>query len=181
MILIAFAARAGGGKTTAAELLVKHCDFTRVSFAAPLYDMLEAGGFGRPKTLEDKQRNVPALAAHGMDVTWRHAAQTLGTEWGRACIGPNVWTALALSKCSDPDGRYVIDDCRFENEAQAVREIGGIVCHLVNRAGEIGVSVNHESERGIAKHPEDFVLDNSGSMAALEEGLKDMLYAVVMG
>jgi hypothetical protein len=171
MILIALAAPAGGGKTTAAEMLVKSFNFTRISFAAPLYDMLEAGGFGRPKTLEEKQAIIP-----GLDFSWRHAAQTLGTEWGRRHLHEDIWSKLALRKASDPDGSYVIDDCRFENEAQIVRDAGGHVVHITGRQGDIGGSVLHESEKGLVQRMHDYRIDNSGSPAQLMHNLQNLLY-----
>lgn len=178
MILIALHAPAEGGKTTAAEMLVKHYGFKRISFAAPLYDMLEAGGFGRPKTSAEKEAIIP-----GLDFSWRHAAQTLGTEWGRRCLGENIWTQLALRKCSDFDGRYVIDDCRFENEATAVREFDGTVVHIVGRVSQhVGdAAKKHESERGLVFMDGDYRLNNSGTLHDLQCGLENLLYAVTSG
>lgn len=178
MILIAFAAMAEGGKTTSAKILVEHYGFTRISFAAPLYDMLEAGGFGRPKTPEEKAAIIP-----GVGVSWRHAAQTLGTEWGRRCIREDIWTTLALRKCTDPDGRYVIDDCRFENEAEAVRGLGGTVVHITGRKSSIKEEAKaHESEKGLSFYVgEDYALDNSGTLVELRSRLENLLYAVTSG
>lgn len=179
-MLVALHGPLGSGKTTAAKVLVDLYGFVRVSFAAPLYDMLEAGGFGRPETLEQKMAVMPGLSnALGKEITWRHAAQTLGTEWGRRCLGENVWTALALAKCRNPDYDYVIDDCRFENEATAVREMGGTVVHIVGRRIE-SLAAGHESEKGIAFDPEqDFRLDNSGNKEQLVRRMLDMRFAVL--
>jgi hypothetical protein len=179
MILIALHAPAEGGKTTAAEMLVKHYGFKRISFAAPLYDMLEAGGFGRPKTSAEKEAIIP-----GLGFSWRHAAQTLGTEWGRRCLSESIWTDLALRKCSDINGRYVIDDCRFENEAHAVRAACGTVVHIRGRvSAHVGdAAKKHESEKGIRfMEHEDYVLNNSGTLQDLQRHLEAMVYAVTSG
>lgn len=175
MILIAFAAPAEGGKSTAAQLLVQHHGFTRVSFAAPLYDMLEAGGFGRPRTSAEKEAIIP-----GLGFSWRHAAQTLGTEWGRRCLREDIWTTLALRKCRDEDGRYVIDDCRFENEAQAVRRMGGHLVHLTGRRSEhVGdAAKQHESERGLKWFHGDHTIDNSTTLNDLHLRIADLLYGI---
>lgn len=157
MIVIAFAGPGGAGKSTAANLLVERAGFTKVSFAAPLYDMLEAGGFGRPKTLEEKQAVIPHLG-----FSWRHAAQTLGTEWGRRLLREDIWQMIALGKCSDPNGRYAIDDCRFDNEADPVRALpGGHVVHLVGRAGNLGALGGHVSESGVTFKEGDHRINNS--------------------
>lgn len=179
MILIALAAPAEGGKTTVAEMLVKHYGFKRISFAAPLYDMLEAGGFGRPKTSAEKEAVIPDLG-----FSWRHAAQTLGTEWGRRHLREDIWTTLALRKCSDINGRYVIDDCRFENEATAVREMGGTVAHITGRKSNfVGEAAKqHESEKGLKQHAhEDYFLRNDGTLHDLQAHVENMIYAVTRG
>lgn len=179
MILIAFAGKLGSGKTTAAQILVNFHGFKRVSFAAPLYDMLEAGGFGRPKTLEEKMTPMPMLLALGVEperATWRHAAQTLGTEWGRRCLSENIWAALALARCNDPDGKYVIDDCRFENEAALLRACGGKVVHIVGRKVDAGVAGGHESEKGLLFYPDtDSLLENNEGLSELESKVWDLV------
>jgi hypothetical protein len=51
--------------------------------------MLEALGHSREEALDmlmhDKERTL------SLGITVRHLLRTLGTEWGRECIHPDVW------------------------------------------------------------------------------------------
>jgi hypothetical protein len=143
-----------------------------VSFAAPLYDMLEAGGFGRPKTLEEKEAIIPYLG-----FSWRHAAQTLGTEWGRNTLREDIWTMLAIGKLHQ-SGRYVFDDLRFENEAKAIRDMGGYIIHIRGRRGGDG-SDQHASELGIKEQPGDRLINNEADIRTLHENLTELLAQTV--
>jgi len=60
----------------------------------------------------------------------------------------------------------VITDVRYENEAEWIRSVGGVILH-VQRPGA-GPS-EHSSERGIAVNPADYVLRNDGSLDDLRE------------
>jgi hypothetical protein len=132
----------------------------------------------------------------------RQLMQTLGTEWGRQMIGENTWIAAwkrgrdqefedwAMTqelhwgrKITDDhkdeffnDAVYVVPDIRFENEAEWVREEGGIVLHLFRPDAE-EVSV-HSSEAGVSVAYNDFQIHNDGTIAALTEKVDALLRAL---
>lgn len=121
-ILIGMAGYARSGKDTVADMLVKQHGFVKVRFAdalkrglATMFDMTEAQLDGDQKELE-----IPRLGR-----TSRYMMRTLGTEWGRRLIHPDVWviameqhlSQLLASGCR----RIVISDVRFENEAKLVK------------------------------------------------------------
>lgn len=93
------------------------------------------------------------------------AQQTLGTEWGRDLIGSDIWltawTAEARRRIVAGEG-VINDSVRFENEAAAIRALGGIVLRVEGRR-DMRVSKSHKSESGVAA---DFILDNSSSVEA---------------
>jgi hypothetical protein len=145
--LIVFCGLAGSGKTTAAKYLVANHGFTRLSFAAPLRDMLRAIGVSDYHLTEGKEEPCPAL----MGRTARHCLQTLGTQWGRGHVDENIWTHIAGEriKAALAEGkRIVIDDCRFDNEAELLLSMGAIIVDL-HKAGEVRRS-DHASEAGIS-------------------------------
>lgn len=176
--LIALAGPAGAGKSTAAEILAREHGFHRERFAAPLKAMFRSllwcANLGQEEidrmTEGDlKQTPHPAL----MGRTPRHAMQTLGTEWARDTISPDLWVGLARRRIEPMRRRgkaIAFEDCRFENEAQLVRALGGVVIRLEGRGGIPG---DHASERPL---PADIVIDNSGGIAALADALERAVF-----
>src|SRR5688572_26446471 len=86
--IVAFVGPIGCGKTTAARAL-RRLEYTKVSFADPLKEMLIAFGL-TAEQVYGNEKEIPTgiLAGH----TPRYAMQTLGTEWGRDLIHTNLWT-----------------------------------------------------------------------------------------
>lgn len=140
------------GKTTIAKIAQAH-GYSLVPFAEPLKLMLAPllSGLGYTDLEvhrflhEKKEELIPEL-----NITTRAMLQTLGTEWGRTCISPDVWLRhwkVRASKCE----RVVVDDVRFVNEAELIREMGGEVW-LVRRPGTRR-QTSHASEGGLDEWP----------------------------
>jgi hypothetical protein len=143
----------GSGKSVVAAHLVERHDFRLVKFAGPLKAMTRAllGEAGiRPSEIERmvegdlKETEIP-----GLGVTPRRLMQTIGTEWARrtlrddeefwvdmARVAVRHWLSLGVS--------VVIDDMRYVNEMEMVREFGGHCVRIV-RPG-VDVTVAHSSE-----------------------------------
>ena len=165
---------AGSGKSTIADILVRDFGFVRVKMAGPLKSMLRAIGLGD----EHLEGDLKTASIHMLcGKTPRHAMQTLGTEWGRECIGPdfwvnvwceNVWHALEYGEC----GGVVCDDIRFANEADAVRRIGGEIWG-VSRDGVLPGT--HSSETELAHIAPDVLIHNGGTI----EDLQDTVFALM--
>lgn len=150
--LIALAGRAGSGKNAVASMLGAH----EISFAEPLkqicqqvFAFSDAQLFGPSSERNRPDYRYPLPA--GGHLTARHALQTLGTEWARACY-ENVWADLGVRRALEylhagPGRVVVITDCRFLNEARAVRSAGGEVWRVVRPgAGLAGAAGLHPSE-----------------------------------
>ena len=156
----------GCGKTTAASLFIEH---QRVSFATPLkravwrlLDGLNLEGFRYART--DKEAIIPEIG-----VSARHMMQTLGTEWGRACIHPDFWVMIARAETQRImvyGGSVVIDDVRFPNEATMIRDLGGELWRI-ERPGVI-YSGDHSSEGGLDDITPDRVIVNDGTITQLK-------------
>jgi hypothetical protein len=164
MILIGLAGKAGSGKDTAAAYLRKTYGFSQSAFAGPLKSMLAAVGIHEPA------RDQKELPLPGWDFSYRKAAQTLGTEWGRDLQG-NFWLKLAENNIemlqSVPVNLvqgHAITDVRFENEAEMVRSKGGVIIHIEGR--EYAVAA-HASEAGVAVQPKDFIVRNDSTLEKL--------------
>lgn len=142
--IIAFTGLAGSGKSTAAAHLVSQRGFTRIRFAGPLKAMMAALGLTHEQ-IEGSEKEQPCELLGGKTPRW--AMQSLGTEWGRDMIAPDLWirafnVALANTR---PDMPVVVDDCRFPNEAAAIHKAGGVLIRI-ERPGAGAGAAGHSSE-----------------------------------
>lgn len=172
--LVTLTGKAGSGKDTAADYLVRHFGFTKLSWAGPLKAALASMGFPEPANREDKEKLV-----QGFDFTWRRAAQTLGTEWGRA-LDADIWTKIIMAQiAAAPAGsRFVISDSRFENEAAQVRSAGGMVLHVQGRAVDLGAAAAHVSEEPVRILDDDWLLVNNAGVEYLHSQLEALMKAL---
>lgn len=169
-LIIGLVGKAGSGKSTAARILSAEMGFSRRPMAYGLKAML--GALGVPSTILDgdiKLKSMPLPVLGGM--TFRYAAQTLGTEWGRNYMGQDFW--VNTWKASNPAGVDVVaDDVRFANEAAALRDLGGIIVRIRRTgAGEVGAAAQHASETEQDAILHDYEIDNSGTVDDLRRTL----------
>lgn len=140
--IIAFTGLAGSGKSTAAAHLVNRYGYTRVRFAGPLKAMLAALGC-TPDEIDGHLKETPCDLLCGK--TPRQAMQWLGTEFGRDMIGPDLWIRAWKAALARTSGPVVVDDCRFPNEAAAIRAAGGVMIRI-ERPGAGAGAAGHSSE-----------------------------------
>ena len=158
----------GSGKSTVANMT---WDFKKISFASPMREfcanLLSALGHDGVVLLRDRDRKEEKIAEIG--VSPRQMMQTLGTEWGRSCIHPELWVMVAAGAVEQQQklGRnVVIDDVRFPNEAEMIRKLGGELW-LVDRPGT-AYEGGHASEGALVDLMPDAVINNSGSLEDLQ-------------
>ena len=81
--------------------------------------------------------------------TARQLQQTLGTEWGRDMVHPDLWVKMALSHFDiGYKPRIFITDVRFPNEVAAIYARGGHVVRVFNPRREAPTDL-HPSEAHI--------------------------------
>lgn len=157
-IVVGLCGLAGAGKSTAARLLVERHDFVRRPFAYPLKSMLAA--LGVPREVLDGSAEVKETPRDELGgLTARHAMQMLG-DWGRINMHPDFWVRQ-WQRGAHLSQRFVADDVRYDNEAAAVRAMGGIIIRI-ERTGAGSVSnPTHSSERNAVAS--DWQIRNDGS------------------
>lgn len=162
--VVAFTGLAGSGKSTAALHLVEQ-GWARVRFAGPLKAMMAALGLSE-REIEGDLKEQPCDLLAGK--TPRYAMQTIGTEWGREIIAPDLWIRAwrAALDCLPPGVNVVVDDCRFANEAAAVLAVPGGAIIRVMRPGSGAGAAGHKSEQEMASLPAIGQIDNVGTVEA---------------
>jgi len=177
-MLIGLAGRAGSGKDTVGAILRMNHGFTLVSFAYPIKEMI-CGLLGVPMSQwEDREWREKKLPI--FDRSPRYLAQTIGTEWGRNCVSPDLWLNLALVNVED-FGRLAITDVRFDNEAKQIQWLGGVIIQ-VNRLASDGADIGHDSEVGIKDISDVIVLNNYGTVIDLSKQVAEAVkYAEKLG
>ena len=169
------------GKTTVSNLLFDK-GYVRVPFAEPLKLMLtpllEELGYSdydvERLLYVDKHERVEQLG-----VTSRHLQQTLGTEWGRTCVSPDMWLRVWKQRMR----HYrcvVVDDVRFINEAELIRAMGGEVWHIHREKpcgaqedqSEMDQVMRHVSEGGLDAWPHfSRYIVNNGTLQELADAV----------
>ena len=162
------------GKSEAAKAIATLPRWTHLSFAQPLYDMMSAL-LGTDARQLDKSMPNSALCGK----TLRHALQTLGTEWGRGKIGDTIWlnamdAAITRSQARGWEG-VVIDDLRFMNEYQFLRERGATIIRI-EREGCLIPTLNqgHASEHDWCDFKYDHKVLNHKSILSLADVVCDI-------
>ncbi len=157
------------GKSTLTKLLVDKYGFTRTAFADPIkIALMEAFGLTWEQVY-GSEKEIPTDKLCGQ--TPRHAMKTLGTEWGREMIHPDIW--LTAWRNTLPKGDLVIEDVRFPNEHAAIKQDLFSYIIAVRRPGH-DFDLSHESEA----HGElafDWKLDNDSTVEAFREKADAML------
>lgn len=171
--IIGLSGYAGCGKDTVRAML-EELGYFGLAFADPIRDMLRElltrNGISDHYINERafKEEVIPELG-----VSYRQMAQTLGTEWGRSLHG-DFWLRLAGSYMADIEEstghkHFVVSDVRFVNEAQWVRDRGGVIWRI-ERPGTVPVRA-HVSEQELYHFAADQVIYNVGSLESLHEAV----------
>ena len=101
------------------------------------------------------------------DERGRRLLQLLGTDVGRKCISEDIWVKHWWKATQVNQTKLIIaDDLRFNNEAQRIKENGGIVIQVVGRCEFLKT---HESEMGIDPRYVDHFLPNDGTLIDLQK------------
>lgn len=116
------------------------------------------------KNFEDQEFKKTHLGPEWNNITVREFLQTLGTRALRDNLNENVWVNSLFGNF-DESSQWLITDTRFPNEADAIKERGGIVVR-VDRGLSTG---DHPSETALDNYNFDYVIPNKGNIEELIE------------
>lgn len=168
---IGFTGKMGSGKTTACDYLLSKRPFKKVSFKSALINEIRDNF---PTLLEDLADHyavtIDALFTLKPPMM-RHLMQEYGTDVRRS-DDPDYWVNRWKEGV---EGDVLTDDVRFLNEAQAVRDMGGIVIRLVRPSTFAGT---HKSEVEMDLiEPDVTIITEDGDLEGLYRQLDGVLEA----
>ena len=176
--IIGLTGKAGSGKDTAGQYLVERYGYRRFAYA----DALKQAALHINPIIYDNERLAPLVAEHGMDFVKRThpEARRFLQELGLAMRGvdPLIWLNPLdfLASSLAPTQGIVVTDVRFDNEAQQVLDLGGVVIEVVRPGtGLEGEAGKHASEAGVDADLIDLTLYNDGSLVELHARLDGLL------
>jgi len=181
--IIGLCGKMGSGKSTVCDMITAELheygyEVIVKKFAQPLYDMQE---FIYKRAYLDQ----PATKD-------RKLLQWLGTEWGRSLdhdLWVDIWEQdVRHDKFFTGNDKviYIADDIRFDNEAEKVTEMGGIVIRVDApediRAARIKIqNTKHSSEKGISdKYVYATIYNNTNSIESLCQNVQYLMTTLNM-
>ena len=177
--VVGLTGKARSGKDTVADM-ANDLGYSKYALASPIKEGIGAM-FGYFFTADeiygDKKENI----SEELGVSVRYIAQILGTEFAREYISPDVWLMVAdkfVGKCRHSYEKsrngVVISDVRFPNEAEWVKEHGGVMIR-VSRPDLPAVNAHVSEQHEV---PVDFEIVNDGSMEDLRVKVRDTFHNI---
>lgn len=197
MEIVGLSGYARSGKDEAAKVLVEEFGFTRVAFADKLREVLYqlnpildarqvvygTTGWNETPTVVTQytllQNVIDAVGwdnyksgPHGPEI--RRLLQRLGTEAGRQTLWDSIWVDAAFANATE-DSRIVVTDCRFPNEAEAIKSRGGVIWRIERRGVGPAVGTDgtvHPSETSLDDWKFDDIIYNTGPLDAYHRKIR---------
>lgn len=182
-MIISITGKIGSGKDTIADIIMQYTpyhDWEIKKFAGKLKDIAEILS-GVPKiNFEDQEFKKQDMGPE-WGMTYRDLLQKLGTEAMRNGLHENVWVNALFADYhfnieeDEQMPNWLITDCRFPNELEAVKTHKGITIKVIRDSGNT-IGTTHASETALDDYTEwDYVVDNNGSI----EDLKTQVFSIL--
>ena len=163
----------GSGKSEVAKILMR-LGYKRIRFSTPLKNMLRAIGL-TAEHIEGNLKEKPCDLLSGF--TPRYCMQTLGANWARETIDPDFWLNLWLVEIKKLELVYkfpsvVSEDCRFPNEANAIKSMGGEIWEIKREKYEYE---GHSTEMAMIDIVPDKIILNNGTIQTLTKWVNEAM------
>jgi hypothetical protein len=184
MIVALYSPVPQSGKSTIAEYIIEQYEFDRIKFADPLYDMIESLAryvfCSEGDIIEYVYGNHKETPWPIVGVSTRQLLQSLGTEWGRQIVDPNIWLNIAIERIRRRgDGvRIILDDNRFKNEFQWLYDNDAVPIRIVRPNIQYGGT--HSSEGQLDNLPFDYTIVNDGAIDDLKRKVDAIMDEVLL-
>jgi hypothetical protein len=147
---------AGSGKDTIADIICKHFNYRKLSFAAALKNFCSQAGWDGNK-----------------DEAGRKLLQDVGMAF--RIYKPNTWVEL-ISSHIEPGVNYVFPDVRFLNEVEYLNNNrNGLILRVVRPSLELTLAHAHVSESGQKDLVVHHTVMNDHSIEELEKAVIELI------
>jgi hypothetical protein len=173
--LLGLAGKAGSGKGTASKFLRDYYGYQVCPLAEPLKKALNAAFGWQMHQWEDRKWKEAVDIRYG--ISPRRAAQLMGTEFRELLGVHDLWLRTILYRPTLKGTKgIVVDDLRYDFEADWIRDNGGLVIHITR--DNLPQVVAHSSEAGVNMKDEDFYIENiTGAIPRMLNQLHDLMRA----
>jgi hypothetical protein len=175
-MIIGFAGKKRVGKTTSANYLVDLYNFDKYSFAQPIKEVASLlFGWDDVTLTEYKEQVCPVwgikprefLQWFGTDVMRIDAVK----QFPKFKAAGNFWVDKMVDNFKNYSRSLTIDDVRFQNEVDAIHNLGGVVVQINRTTGH---SDNHPSENQTLQGI-NYVIENNETIETLHKRISEVM------
>lgn len=178
-MIIGVSGKMRSGKTTVSEMiqLMSDKNYSIHSFADKIKAMVSIATGVNYDEIDDKKNDfLPKEFQHDEMTTYRHMLQKFGTDAIRNNLGDNFWISSLFIDLQDKD--IIIPDVRFLNEAEEIKERGGLLIKVNNKHANniISLENKHISEIEMDNYQDfDIVINNNSSIDDLLKEIEKII------
>ena len=171
-MLIGLTGQKRSGKDTFAYIVESLIpNVKKISFAHPMKEIAKIMFNLNDQELEEQKETFELDG-----ITPRKFLQLFGTEFCRKLFKDDIWVRKAFDSF-DPKIHTIITDVRFDNEAEYIKNLGGLIVKVVR--GEEKVA-EHCSEAGVSEQFIDKIILNNGLKSDYENKALDLYMDLLM-
>ena len=169
------------GKGTVADVLITRFGYTKFQYALGIKTAFAALCMAQgieqdriTRMLGGDLKEAPQAEIGGLSL--RTFCEGVGTDWGRKMVSEDLWVNMAYTKIVkllDSGHRVVVEDARFVNECDLVRELGGKVVRVVRPVWNGGLKPTLSSEGHLEDYQHNAIFANDSTIARLQEYVFD--------
>jgi dephospho-CoA kinase len=174
-MIIGISGKAGSGKDTVAQMLFEKIAGGKIitHFADNLKNIISKllrVSYQDLMNPEFKKKTVDLFPQY----TYRTLMQAIGTKFRE--IDKDFWVKLMMETFKYSDNyTIIIPDVRYKNEAEAIKNKGGVLIRINRDIPEIN---DHSSETDLDNYKFDYIINNTGTLDDLETKVDTFLKSI---